>query len=65
MPEGKIGGARGVGALSAASQPAAKRKRDEGKAGAAESEEEQKARAAREAARARVEQRTAKQFGMV
>ena len=69
MPEGQIGGARGVGSLDASSQLAVKRKREEGpagsKAGAAASEEELKARAAREAAKARVEHRTAKQFGMV
>ena len=69
MPEGQIGGARGVGSLGATSQPAVKRKREEGpaagKAGTAASEDELKARAAREAAKARVEQRTAKQFGMV
>ena len=68
MPEGKIGGARGVGVLTSTSQQAAKRKREDApaasKAGGA-TEEESKAQAAREAARARVQQRTAKNFGLV
>lgn len=67
MPQtGKIGGSKGVGTASA--QPAVKRKREDelgkGVKGNALSEEEQKARAAREAARARVQQRTMQNFGL-
>ena len=68
MPEGKIGGARGVGLLSSTSQQGAKRKREDApavsKMGGA-TEEERKAQAAREAARARVQQRSAKNFGLL
>jgi hypothetical protein len=70
MPEtGRIGGSKGVGAAAASAQPAAaKRKREDGGKGGAKaeglSEEELKARAAREAARARVQQRTMLNFGL-
>jgi len=65
---GAIGAARGVGAAGA---PAAKRKRDGGggsvgggKPGKPPTKEEAAAQARREAARARVEQRTLKTFGL-
>jgi len=64
---GAIGAARGVGAAGA---PAAKRKREAaaggggGKPGKPPTKEEAAAQARREAARARVEQRTLKTFGL-
>ncbi len=65
MPQsGTVGAARGVGA---AGTHTAKRKRDEaqsGKPGKPLSKEEADALARREAARARVEQRTLKNFGL-
>lgn len=70
MPEtGRIGGSKGVGVASSSTQlAAAKRKREDGAAGASKtenlSEEEKQARAAREAARARVQQRTMNNFGL-
>ncbi len=70
MPEtGRIGGSKGVGVAAAGTQAAgAKRKREEDAAKAAKqkglSEEERKALAAREAARARVQQRTMSNFGL-
>ncbi|CAL8468419.1 g7959 [Coccomyxa elongata] len=70
MPKtGRIGGSKGVGVAAAGTQAAgAKRKREEDAAKAAKqkglSEEERKALAAREAARARVQQRTMSNFGL-
>jgi hypothetical protein len=73
MPEsGKIGGLKGVGELIGGGMGSAvKRKRDDASAGGAQkagkgelSEEERAAQAAREAARARVQQRTMQNFGL-
>ena len=66
---GRIGGAKGLGAAQATSAPSAgKRQREgttSGKAGGkALSKEEHEALARREAARARVQQRTMQAFGL-
>lgn len=65
MPDvGRIGGAKGVGLVQQrkSAEDAAKRKRDAG--GKPVSKEEEEARARREAARLRVEQRTMASFGL-
>ena len=59
---GVVGAARGVGA--AAPNPAKRRRDEPGKPGKAVSKEEADALARREAAKARVEQRTLKNFGL-
>ena len=64
---GRIGGAKGLGVAHATSAPSAGKRQREGTTsagGKAVSKEEQEALARREAARARVQQRTMQAFGL-